>query len=246
MFMLKRIQPFFAPNANTLREMGQALADLSSDEDFELFDDLDQRLEESTHVLGEQSLLALDGELLNSLMRALVEKRVLKVVYQRSDDRQPVEREVCPAKLVLFKGALYFMSVSRYHPRRDYFVKLSRILKAQLVQERFEVDPKRIARIDSRLRSSFGMLDDDMPKPEKVVLRFPSYFDLLLNEKTYHHTQKVHRDKHGDMVLSMNVPVDHELVKWVLQWEDRAKVVAPKSLRAWVARIGQSLVRQYG
>ena len=48
--------------------------------------------------------------------------------------------------------------MSEYY-EKDFFIKISRIVKAELTNESFAPDPKRIKRIEDRLIKSFGMFD---------------------------------------------------------------------------------------
>ncbi|MBD3344232.1 MAG: hypothetical protein GF401_04130, partial [Chitinivibrionales bacterium] len=64
LFLLKRLQPFFASKAQSLEEARDALKELSSDQYYDLFEDLDEQLEKSTFIFGEQSVLSLDNNLL--------------------------------------------------------------------------------------------------------------------------------------------------------------------------------------
>lgn len=243
--MLKRLQPLFAPGAKSVSEMTEALDKLFEDTDADFFNDLDQRLDDKTHVMGEQSLLAMDGSTLNALLTALSERRKLDILYQGDLAKPARKRTVCPVKLVLSKGELYFVCISEYHTTRNYYLKLCRITEASLSDSRFTVDAGRMKRINDRLSKSFGILDDDAPKPQKVVLRFPSFFDLILSEKRYHHSQHIGKAKDGSTLLTMTVPVDFELTKWVLGWMDEVTVVQPKGLRDELSRFAGRLQRKY-
>jgi predicted DNA-binding transcriptional regulator YafY len=146
---------------------------------------------------------------------------------------------------VLSNGELYFVCISERHADRDYYIKLCRITHAALTGKGFTVPAGRMKRINDRLTSSFGILDEDVPRPRKVVLAFPSYFELLLREKRYHHTQRITTAEDGSTVLTMTVPVDYELIKWVLSWMDDVTVVRPKALRDEIKGIADRLTWKY-
>ena len=72
-FLLKRLQTFFAPGAKSMDDITEALLDRATEKDYdEIFEDLDQKLEESTFLLGEKSTLSLDGEQFNNILTSLV------------------------------------------------------------------------------------------------------------------------------------------------------------------------------
>ena len=43
LFLLKQLQPFFAPDATNLEEMGEAIVEMGSTAGYDLFDDLDRK-----------------------------------------------------------------------------------------------------------------------------------------------------------------------------------------------------------
>jgi len=92
-------------------------------------------------------------------------------LYHAGKSEAPYEKIICPAKLLLYGGELYFVCMSEYYDK-DFFIKISRIAKAELTKESFEPDPKRIKRIEDRLVKSFGIYDEGEPKMCKVVVRF--------------------------------------------------------------------------
>lgn len=245
-FLLKRIQPFFAPHAKTFEELTETVASNSAQSDFELFEDLDAKLEESTFLFGEQSPLALDGNLFNDLITSLIEKRKLKILYAGANYEKPQTKIICPAKLILFKGELYFICMSEYQQKWDFYIKLCRILKAELTKKTFTPDPARIKRIEKRLVSSFGILDKTDPEPCDILIQFPpnEYYQRIFTEKKYHHSQKLSTDKDGNAILTMCVPVGMDLINWILSWPE-AVVLEPKALRKELHRTGEKLAQKY-
>jgi predicted DNA-binding transcriptional regulator YafY len=246
-FLLKRLQPFFAAKAKTIEDLSQVILDLTGETDWELFEDLDEKLEESTFLLGEHSPLAIDGNLFNDLLTSLVKHRRLKILYHAAGKEKPTKKIVCPAKLILFKGELYFVCMSEYNPDHDFYIKLCRIMGAELMPETFEPDPKRIKRIEDRLVTSFGIFDQNVPKTQKVVVRFPAgpYYQHIFTEKKFHNSQKVSVDKKGDVLVTMSVPVGLDLINWVLSWPE-AVVMEPEGLKKEMLVVAKTLMEKYG
>jgi predicted DNA-binding transcriptional regulator YafY len=128
----------------------------------------------------------------------------------------------------------------------DFYIKLCRIQKAEVCRESFIPDPKRLARVEKRLSSSFGMFDDEDDKPQKVIVRFPAneYYNRIFTERRYHHSQKLSKNASGKTILTMTVPVGLELVNWVLTWSE-AEVMEPADLKAMLLEAGKQLVKKY-
>lgn len=246
-FLLKRLQPLFASRAADFEELTEAVFDRTTETDYDLFEDLDEKLEESAFLLGEKSTLALDGAMFNDLLTSLANRRKLKILYAAGSYDKPGEKTICPVKLVLFKGELYFVCVSESDEKWNFFVKPSRILKAELTGETFTVDKKRIERIEKRLAGSFGIYDEQESEPKKIVIRFPpdKYYELIFHERRFHSSQKLSKDRAGNNVLTMQVPIGLDLINWVLSWPD-AVVVEPVELRKEMREVGRRLKERYG
>jgi predicted DNA-binding transcriptional regulator YafY len=246
-FLLKRLQTFFAPGAKSMEDITEALLDRTTETDYdEIFEDLDQKLEESTFLLGEKSTLTLDGEQFNNILTSLVKRKKLKILYHAGKCEEPYEKVICPAKLLLYSGELYFVCMSEHYDK-DFFIKISRIAKADLLKETFEPDPKRIKRIEDRLVKSFGMFDGVEPKAFKVVVRFPStpYYKLIFSEKKFHPSQKMSENKKNGILLTLNAPIGMDLINWVLSWPD-AVVVEPEELKKEMRVVARTLTKKYG
>ena len=245
-FLLKRLQPFFASKAKTLEELSEAVIDHVSESDYDLFDDLDEKLEESSYLFDGQSPLAVDGSIWNDTLTSLVKRRKLKILYQAADKDKPSEKIICPAKLILFKGELYFICMSQHMEDWDFYLKLCRIEKAELLKETFIPDPKRIKRIEKRLTESFGIMDKNAPSTKKVVVRFPAgpYYPRIFAEKKFHNSQKVSADKKGNTLVTMHVPIGLDLINWVLEWPDSV-VLEPRELKDEMLVVANTLLKKY-
>lgn len=246
-FLLKRLQTFFAPGAKSMDDITEALLDRASEPDYdEIFEDLDQRLEESTFLLGEKSSLTLDGGLFDNILTSLVKKRKLKILYHAGKSEEPYEKIICPAKLLLYSGELYFVCMSEYS-NTDFYIKISRIIKAELTNESFSPDPKRIQHIEERLVKSFGIFDGVGQKVCRVKVRFPStpYYKLIFSEKKFHSSQQMMESKKAGILITLSVPVGMDLINWVLSWPE-AVVVEPNELIEEMKVVARTLTKKYG
>jgi predicted DNA-binding transcriptional regulator YafY len=246
-FLLKRLQTFFAPSAKSMEDITEALLDRATETDYdEIFEDLDQKLEESTFLLGEKSTLSLEGEQFNNILTSLVKRKKLKILYHSGKCEEPYEKIISPAKLLLYCGELYFVCMSEFYDK-DFFIKISRIVKAEILNKSFDPDPKRIKRIEDRLIRSFGMFDGVEPKVCKVVVRFPEnpYYKLIFSEKKFHPSQKMSGNKKNGLLVTLNVPIGMDLINWVLSWPE-AVVVEPKELIEEMKIVASTLIKKYG
>ena len=169
------------------------------------------------------------------------------IVIMGENAKQPYEKLICPVKLfTLWRRELYFVCMSEYY-NQDFFIKINRIVKAELTNESFEPDPKRIKRIEDRLVKSFGMFDGNVPKVCKVTVCFPAtpYYKLIFSEKKFHPSQKMSESKKDNILITLNVPIGMDLINWVLSWPD-AVVVEPEELKEHMRIVARTLIKKYG
>lgn len=245
LFLLKRLQPLFAPGANTLQEISETLQAFGSELGDELFDDLDERLGQQTQILGEQSLLAIDNNTLNTILEGLLRQSRLEFTYRRGLRSDTKNYNVCPVKLIMSANQLYLVAVFDPSHKSNYYFKVGRMLSVSLVEQSFELTSAQRKRIEDRLSKSFGLLDSADAPVRKVVLHFPGWCDTMLTETLFHPSQKVSLKGDDTVVCSLEAPVGEDLVRWVLGWGDLATVVTPRSLRTQLRAIGSELAKRY-
>jgi len=106
-----------------------------------IFEDLDQKLEESTFLLGENQRSRLTGS--NSIVSYLAgKKEKTEDFVPRRNPRRHTRKSSARQASALW-GELYLSACPNI--RQRLFIKISRIAKAELTKESFEPDPKRIS-----------------------------------------------------------------------------------------------------
>jgi predicted DNA-binding transcriptional regulator YafY len=245
-FLLKRLQPFFAQKAKTIEQLTETITDLAGEADYGLFDDLDEKFEESTFLYGGESSLSLDDHLFNNLITSLIKRQKLIIQYLKPADETPRRMIICPLKLILFKGELFFSCLPDEGKPWNFYIKLCRIMKAELSRETFTPDPERLKKFDARLSTSFGLLDPAGEKPQRIIIKFPpdEYYKKIFAERRFHKSQLISKDKKGNTILTLDVAIGSDLLNWVLCWPD-AEVLEPARLKRELREMGKMLVKRY-
>jgi len=243
LFLLKRLQQFFAPGAKTLTELTDALQDLGNKIGDTLFEDLDQKLEDDVHIIGQHSLLAMDNDLLDILISSVINWKIVDIVYRRIDDRI-VEYRICPVKFFMASNDLYIAGIFPESASKVYYFKLCRLTKVTAADKIFKLTRKQLNKVNNILHSSFGILDKENPAVTKVTLQFPGWFGTILNEKRFHASQVVKIKKDGNALCTFTVPMGEELVRWILSWADIVKIVSPVSLKKKVNEAAKEFLKR--
>lgn len=183
-------------------------------------------------------------EVLETLTRAWVERRKVRLTYQAITSEQITTRTVAP--YYLEPSAIgYACYVIGYDELRQSLrtLKVERILSATLTTETFvppaTFDPQRL------LASAWGVMWSDESGEQTVVLRFASTVARRVKESTWHQRQQITDQPDGSCLFT--VPVGHtlELKPWVRQWGPNVEVLAPPAFREELAAEAAAMARLY-
>ena len=214
-------------------------------------------------MLGEAALLQLDkvsksflqtmpgvsdygskADLIDRLMLAVEDHRIAFVAYQSERATEPVSLEMYPYGVVYHKGSLYLVAFSREHNMIRHF-KLDRVTGVDVQTLQFSPDPD--FSLEKHFANSFGIFQSDDPssKPKKIRIRFNSEVARYVQEKTWHPSQKITKEKDGSVVLEVSLNDTHEIKAWTLSFGPKATVLEPKSLRDEIVSDVEQLLKTY-
>jgi predicted DNA-binding transcriptional regulator YafY len=142
------------------------------------------------------------------------------------DSNQKVtERKVDPYSLIFSDG--FCLAVGYCHLRRDIrkfaldFIKEIRLLNEPF-EKPIDFDLKKY------FKSSFKIWEGEL---EKVVIRFDKEVSELVMRRKWHHSQKVKKQKNGDLIMEFELSGTEEIKAWIYNWIPYCEVINPLSLR---------------
>lgn len=180
-------------------------------------------------------------DVLDKLLRALVDQRVISVVYAGLwGDGEPRTYDFDPYTLTLYRGGLYL--IGRSHARRRIvYLAVERIQKVELTNRRFEY-PKGYTP-ESHTDGVFGIVDG--PETEVAIRILNPDRVELLSSRRLHRTQRFTTQPDGTTLLTMTVRGTEELKNWVLSLGPHVEVVRPRELRDAVRESLEAAARHY-
>jgi predicted DNA-binding transcriptional regulator YafY len=202
-------------------------------------------LEKMRGIFGETAFGVTDygphAEILDRLLIAIEEHRVVFIAYRSQRATEPVTYDVHPYRLLRHQGALYLVG---YKPL-DSAVRtwrVDRILQADVERMPFTV-PADID-LDARLAGSLGIYvgHDDVA----VTLRFRPPAARFVQEKKWHSSQRLTPQRDGSLLAELRLSSTAELKPWILSFGPAAEVLEPLSLRAEIAADLQAMAAAYG
>jgi predicted DNA-binding transcriptional regulator YafY len=166
----------------------------------------------------------LDDVRLMSLQRAIVERRVVHLIYHSHSRNEVTEREIEPHSLAYNNGVWYVNGYCRLREGPRGF-RLDRIDDLQLKGERFKARD---------LLPGYGATIEVRVRFDQAIVRW-------VRERQHYAFQREEPAPDG-LIMTYRVERFSELTPWLLGWGAQAEVLSPLELRAEMRQIAQQLV----
>lgn len=171
-------------------------------------------------------------EIASQVSDATAKRRSLEIVYGAASTGEETRRKVDPYHLWAMNGAFYL--IGRCHMRNDVRTfSLDRIKSLSVLSESFEC--LHDFSLEDYCQTAFRVMTGD---PEVVKVRFAPTAAYVVKERIWHPTQEISDAPDGGVVITLEVPINFEIVSWILGFGSTAEVLEPESLRE---RISQEL-----
>lgn len=96
--------------------------------------------------------------------------------------------------------------------------------------------------VRKHLESAFGIIPG---KKEEVVLLFKKDIADYIKHRLWHPSQQIEEQKNGSIILKMDVAINEEIIKWILGYGERIKVIKPERLRNIIKNEAEMTAAQY-
>lgn len=168
-------------------------------------------------------------DLTNRLLDAILHRRRVEMRYHSYSSRRQKDYRVDPYRLVYAHGGLYlFAFVPDYGELRTFAIE--RIRHLSPLEETFQ----RLA--DAGNGGFADSLGTYHGVPERIDVRFAPQAARYVQERVWHPSQTVRRERTGAVVLTLHVSNDRALRSWILSFGRFAHVLAPARLVTQIAR----------
>ncbi len=97
--------------------------------------------------------------------------------------------------------------------------------------------------LDDYLQTAFRVMRGE---PETVKVWFRSSAAQVVKERIWHPTQEIREQEDGSVVVTLEVPINYEVISWVLGFGSAARVLTPQSLKEHVRNELEASLEAYG
>lgn len=185
----------------------------------------------------------LDGQaaVYQQLLRAISERRCVRICYHSLAERADVCTRLSPYRLLFSRRSWYAIGRSSLHRATRTF-NMSRILGLELLEDRYRV-PRGFS-IERYLGNAWHLIPEQGPDQD-VWIRFSPMVAENVAEVVWHKTQRVKFGEDGSLDFRVTVSGLNEISWWILGYADHAVVIEPDELRRIVARRAAQTAAHY-
>ncbi|MGO9116151.1 MAG: helix-turn-helix transcriptional regulator [Desulfomonilaceae bacterium] len=173
-------------------------------------------------------------EVIKTLSEATAKRQRVEILYRAISTGRDSRRKVDPYQVWVMNGGFYLIGLCHLRNSIRTFA-MDRIKSFKVLDEPFHF-PKDF-NLEDYLQTAFHVMRGN---PEKITVRFSPGAAHVVRERIWHPTQEVRELEGGGLEVSLEVPINYEIVSWILGFGSAAEVVQPISLRR---RISEELQR---
>ncbi len=167
-------------------------------------------------------------ENIKRLKEAILQDRKCEIEYHKETSTDV--HVIHPYFVTYVDGLLYVVAHSEQRREKRTF-RLDRIARLRVLSERFQrpedFRPENF-NAEQLLGRSFKIYSDE--NAAFIEIEFVREVASYVRDRVWHATQKVRETRQGKLVLTMEIPVNQELVSWILSFGPQARVVKPPEL----------------
>ncbi|MCQ4087801.1 YafY family protein [Saccharibacillus sp. JS10] len=197
--------------------------------------DESMRIRETMKLLHtDQSVTGVkEKDVLGQIRKAILERRKIKMTYQKKAEDATSQREIAPYGLALVQG--HWTLVAYCELRQDIrHFRLSRMIELSVLDKRFAMP------------QGFN-LNDYRPKDDRILhVLVQADSDLLSTvlDSTSFYVEKI-EEKEGCLLIHFRVRSIEELLHPILSWGGKAEVLEPELLRERVRGEIEKMIKRY-
>jgi predicted DNA-binding transcriptional regulator YafY len=164
-------------------------------------------------------------EAIHGISNATATRKRVEIRYKAVSTRRETLRKVDPYQVWAMNGGFYLIGLCHMRNAVRTFA-MDRITGFKVLDESFHF-PKDF-NLEDYLRTAFRVMRGE---PQRVRVRFAASAAHVVRERIWHPTQEIKELADGGVEISLEIPINFEIISWVLGFGAAARVLEPASLR---------------
>lgn len=176
---------------------------------------------------------------ISALSRAVAEKKRVEILYKAISTGGETLRRVDPYQVWVMNGSLYL--IGHCHLRNEIRTFAMDRIKALTPLDDTFCMPEGFS-LDEYLQTAFRVMRG---APEVVKVGFKPGAAQVVKERIWHPSQEIREHEDGGVTVTLEAPINYEIVSWILGFGASARVLEPESLRERIRNELETAVRLY-
>ncbi|MBM3301061.1 MAG: transcriptional regulator [Deltaproteobacteria bacterium] len=178
-------------------------------------------------------------EVISQISDATAKRRQVEILYRAVSTGKETTRRVDPYQVWAMNGTFYLIGLCHLRNSIRTFA-MDRISKLTVLDDTYH-RPRDFS-LEEYLQSAFRVMRG---APERVQVWFSSGSAHVVRERVWHPTQEIREQDDGSLVITLEVPINYEVVSWILGFGSSAEVLHPDSLKKRILEELEASVQRY-
>lgn len=177
--------------------------------------------------------------IISDLSNATAEKHRVEILYQAASTGKATRRKVDPYQVWAMNGVFYLIGLCHLRSSVRTFA-IDRIKSLSVLKEKFAY-PKDF-KLEDYLQDAFRVMRGD---PKRIKVRFSPDAARVVRERIWHPSQEIREQEDGSLKITLEVPINYEIVSWILGFGSSAEALQPPELRQRLREEHLAAARNY-
>ncbi|MHB8202092.1 MAG: helix-turn-helix transcriptional regulator [Desulfomonilaceae bacterium] len=178
-------------------------------------------------------------DIVKGLSDATASRKRVEITYKAVSTGRQTKRKVDPYQVWVMNGAFYLIAFCHIRNAVRTFA-MDRIKGYKVLDESFVLPDD--FNLEDYLQTAFRVMRGE---PQKVKFRLKPGAAHVVRERIWHPTQELRNLSDGGVEISVEVPINYEIISWIMGFGSAAEVIEPDSLRKRIMQEHDTAARQY-
>lgn len=242
-------QPLNEQEAQQLKESLLTLSRFKGLPQFDWMEELSARLEHNFKLKSDQKVISFEEnqfltgrEFISTFYNAIVNQKVLKIVYQSFKQEESIELEFHPYHLKQYNNRWFVFGIVSGNTNITN-LSLDRIFSIDECNNKYL--PNDSIDFDEYFEDVIGVSVPNNGLPQKVMLKIDRELWPYIKTKPLHGSQKVKQETNEFTIIKLEIHLNYELESLILSRGEAIEVMEPAELREKIKMRIQQLLNKY-
>lgn len=178
-------------------------------------------------------------DIIAEISNATAQKRCVRIEYKAASTGRVTGRTVDPYQVWAMNGVFYLIGLCHLRGAVRTFA-MDRIESFSVLTKTF-VYPKDFS-LEDYLQDAFRVMKGE---PKNIQVHVAPQAAHVVRERIWHPSQEIREQDDGSLIVTLEVPINYEIISWVLGFGAAAEVLQPQELRQRILEEHQAAAWKY-